>query len=103
MLCAGAAVPPTSIEAGGAVTEIVAIDIGGTHARFALAEVANGRVAALGEACTLRTAEHASLQTAWEDFAGRAGRPLARPSRFAPRPSPPMPHAFPLPAAGAFA
>ncbi len=47
------------------MTEIVAADIGGTHARFAIAEVADGRVVSLGEACTLRTAEHASLQTAW--------------------------------------
>jgi glucokinase len=57
------------------VTEIVAIDIGGTHARFALAEVGGGRVA-LGETCTLRTAEHASLETAWEAFAAAMGRPL---------------------------
>ena len=58
------------------MTEIVAIDIGGTHARFALAEVANGRVLGLGEACTLRTAEHASLEAAWEAFGASAGRPL---------------------------
>jgi glucokinase len=58
------------------VTEIVAVDIGGTHARFALAEVERGRVASLGEACTLKTAEHASLQTAWEDFGREVGRPL---------------------------
>lgn len=58
------------------MTEIVAVDIGGTHARFALAEVSAGRVAMLGEACTLRTAEHASLQTAWEDFARTIGRDL---------------------------
>lgn len=58
------------------MTEIVAVDIGGTHARFAIAEVNGGRVTALGEACTLKTAEHASLQTAWEDFGSQAGRPL---------------------------
>ena len=58
------------------MTEIVAVDIGGTHARFALAEVGDGRVVSLGEECTLKTAEHASLQTAWEDFGGRIGRPL---------------------------
>jgi glucokinase len=60
------------------VTEIVAIDIGGTHARFALAEVGGGRVLGLGEVCTLKTAEHASLQTAWEEYAARLGRPLPR-------------------------
>ncbi len=58
------------------MTGIVAIDIGGTHARFALAEVGGGRVLGMGEVCTLKTAEHASLQTAWEAFGAVAGRPL---------------------------
>lgn len=60
------------------MTEIVAVDIGGTHARFALARVADGRVAELGEAVTLKTAEHASFQTAWEDFGQSLGRALPR-------------------------
>ena len=58
------------------MSEIVAVDIGGTHARFALAQIHAGRVTSLGEVCTLKTAEHASLQTAWEDFGARIGRPL---------------------------
>ena len=57
---------------------LVAVDIGGTHARFALAEVAGGRVVSLGEAVTLKTAEHASLQTAWEDFGRQVGGTLPR-------------------------
>ena len=56
--------------------QIVTADIGGTHARFALAEVDGGRVVRLGEPFTVRTAEHASLQTAWEAFAVHAGTPL---------------------------
>lgn len=60
------------------MTEIVAVDVGGTHARFALAEVENSRVVALGEACTLKTAEHASFQTSWEYFGEQIGRPLPR-------------------------
>jgi glucokinase len=60
----------------GPVTEIVAIDIGGTHARFALARVGGGRVLGLGEICTLRTADHAGLETAWEAFEAACGRPL---------------------------
>jgi glucokinase len=60
------------------VTEIVAVDIGGTHARFAIADIEHGRVMSLGEACTLKTAEHASLQTAWEEFERHLGRPLPR-------------------------
>jgi len=58
------------------MTEIVAIDIGGTHARFALAEVDDRRVVALGEVCTLRTAEHSGLESAWEAFGAAIGRPL---------------------------
>lgn len=58
------------------MTELVAVDIGGTHARFALAEVEGGRVAGLADAVTLRTAEHASFQTAWESFGAQVGRPL---------------------------
>jgi glucokinase len=57
---------------------VVAVDIGGTHARFALAEVAGGRVQALGEPVTLKTAEHASFQTAWEAFAAVQPAPLPR-------------------------
>ncbi|HEX8063176.1 MAG TPA: glucokinase [Allosphingosinicella sp.] len=58
------------------MTQIVAVDIGGTHARFALAEVGDGRVLSFGDVCTLRTAEHSSLQTAWEAFEARIGRAL---------------------------
>jgi len=50
---------------------IAVADIGGTHARFALAEVEKGRVVSLGEPVTLKTADHASFQTAWQEF-GRA-------------------------------
>ncbi len=56
--------------------QIVVADIGGTHARFALAEVEGGRVAELGEPMVMKTADHASLQTAWEAFAD--GRTLPR-------------------------
>jgi glucokinase len=60
------------------VTELVAVDIGGTHARFALAKTEAGKVAHLGEAVTLKTAEHASFQTAWEDFGRMIGAPLPK-------------------------
>ncbi len=56
--------------------QVVAVDIGGTHARFAIAEVEGGRVRALGEPTTLKTAEHASLQTAYEAFRKRMGGTL---------------------------
>jgi glucokinase len=60
------------------VTQVVAVDIGGTHARFALAEVGGGRVQSLGEPVTLKTAEHASFQTAWEAFAAMQPTSLPR-------------------------
>lgn len=58
--------------------EVVSVDIGGTHARFAIAEVERGRVVALGEPVTLKTAEHASLQTAWQAFEKKLDRPVPR-------------------------
>ena len=58
--------------------EVVAADIGGTHARFAIAEVADGRVVRLGEPVTLKTADHGSLQLAWELFGRNLGRILPR-------------------------
>ena len=58
--------------------EVVSVDIGGTHARFAIAEVAGGRVIRLGEPVTLKTAEYASLQTAWQAFAAGIGRAVPK-------------------------
>lgn len=58
--------------------DVVAVDIGGTHARFALAEVAAGRVGSLGATVTLKTGEYASFQTAWEAFGERIGHALPK-------------------------
>jgi glucokinase len=60
------------------VTQLVVADVGGTHARFALANVEEGRVLSLGEPVTLRTAEYASFQTAWEEFGRRSGIELPK-------------------------
>jgi glucokinase len=60
------------------MTDIVAIDIGGTHARFAIAQIADGHVVELGDPVTIRTADHASLESAWGAFAQKAGRALPR-------------------------
>lgn len=57
-------------------TELVAVDIGGTHARFALASVAPGGAITLGEPATLHTKDHASFQTAWQAFAQMQGGTL---------------------------
>jgi len=61
-----------------APTEITVADIGGTHARFALARVQGGRVAQLGEAVTLKVADHGSLPLAWRAFAAAIGREPAK-------------------------
>lgn len=58
------------------MTRLVTVDIGGTHARFALAEVADGKVISLGEPVTMKTAEHASFQTAWEAFDDMIDEPI---------------------------
>ena len=55
---------------------IAVADIGGTHARFALAEIEAGRVVSLGEPVTLKTADHASFQIAWQEFGRVAGTDL---------------------------
>jgi glucokinase len=53
--------------------EIVVTDVGGTHARFALAQIEDGNVLSLGDPVTLKTAEHASFQLAWQEFGRRTG------------------------------
>ena len=58
------------------MTQIVSVDIGGTHARFALAEIAADGAITLGEPATLHTKDHASFQTAWEHFAQLQGGTL---------------------------
>jgi glucokinase len=45
--------------------EVVAIDLGGTHVRFAIARVEGGHVASLSPPCTLETGAHPSLAQAW--------------------------------------
>ena len=49
-------------------SQLVAIDIGGTHARFAIATIAEDGSISLDEPETLHTADHVSFQTAWEDY-----------------------------------
>lgn len=67
------------IEADGlpGARSLVAADIGGTHARFALARIDAGQVA-LDEPVVLRCADHASLAAAWAAFGAMVGKPLPR-------------------------
>ena len=55
------------------MTDLVTVDIGGTHARFALASIGGDGAITLGEPVTLNTGDYVSLQTAWGDFARQAG------------------------------
>ena len=54
-------------------TELVSVDIGGTHARFAIATIGDDRSITLSDPETIHTKDHASFQTAWEDFRERNG------------------------------
>jgi glucokinase len=55
---------------------IAVADVGGTHARFALAEVAGGRVRSLGEPVTLKTADYVDFESAWQEFGRVSGADL---------------------------
>jgi glucokinase len=58
--------------------ELVAVDVGGTHARFALAAIGADGAITLGEPVTLKTSDYASLLTAWEEFDRRYDKPIPR-------------------------
>lgn len=57
-------------------SEIVAADIGGTHARFAIARPGGSDGVALDQIVTLKTADYAGLDEAWRAFGKAIGRPL---------------------------
>jgi glucokinase len=56
--------------------EVVVVDVGGTHARFAIASMGADGAITLDDPETLHTADHASFQTAWEAFRIRKGGSL---------------------------
>jgi len=56
--------------------QAVSADIGGTHARFAIATRGDDGHITLSDAAKLKVADYASLQTAWEAYAEGLGRPL---------------------------
>lgn len=56
--------------------ELIALDIGGTHARFAHASVDPAGKIELDEPITLKTSDHGSLQLAWEEFERRTSKPV---------------------------
>jgi glucokinase len=58
--------------------EIVVGDIGGTHARYAVAEIVDRRVVKLSEPVTLLARDHISLAASWAAFGRMLGRNLPR-------------------------
>ena len=44
-------------------TELVALDVGGTHARFALASIGADGAIAVGEPVTLKTSDYATISS----------------------------------------
>lgn len=56
--------------------QIVTADIGGTHARFAIAAVENRRVLRIEKEAVFKTADFVSFERAWNAFAQRVGSQL---------------------------
>jgi len=57
---------------------IATADVGGTHARFAIAAIDSGHVTELREPVTVKTSEFASFQHAWQEFGRRIDEPLPK-------------------------
>ena len=60
------------------MTDLVALDVGGTHARFALASIGADGAISLGEPVTLNTGDYPGLAAAWAEFARAASGPVPR-------------------------
>lgn len=58
--------------------ELVALDLGGTHSRFALASIGDDGTIALGEPVTFETADHSGPEEAWAEFERQLSRPAPR-------------------------
>lgn len=56
--------------------QLVSVDIGGTHARFVIATIEDDGSITLDEPITLHTEDHASFQTAWQDYREKKGGAL---------------------------
>ncbi len=58
------------------MSELVAIDLGGTHVRFAIAAVAHGRVVSSSEPVTLKSGDYNGIPAAWAEFERLSGAAL---------------------------
>lgn len=57
---------------------VVCVDVGGTHARFAIATLARDGAITLADSVTLETRDHATFESAWQRFADHCGAALPR-------------------------
>lgn len=60
----------------GAADRVVTIDIGGTHARFAIAELSAQGSISLSDPLTFKTADHDGFESAWAAFRTSVKQPL---------------------------
>lgn len=58
--------------------EIIVADIGGTHARFALAEIKDGKISKISNISKLKTDDYATLALAWHAYADAIEQNLSR-------------------------
>ncbi len=58
--------------------KIAVVDIGGTHARFAIAHMTGNDAITLEDVVKMRVDEHASLRLAWEVYANQIGQRLPK-------------------------
>ena len=61
---------------------VLVADIGGTHARFAVAEIADGHVRAINDEVTLTVADYLDLVHAWRAYAARINDAMPRHASF---------------------
>ncbi|HEV2043548.1 MAG TPA: glucokinase [Sphingomicrobium sp.] len=60
------------------MTDLVAVDLGGTHVRFAIATVAGGKVVRSSEPVTLKSGDYDGIPAAWAAFERLNGAALPR-------------------------
>lgn len=58
--------------------QVVCVDVGGTHARFAIATLARDGAITLAEPITFETRDHATFESAWQRFADHCGAAMPR-------------------------
>lgn len=58
--------------------DLIALDIGGTHARFSRSSIAADGAITLGDPVTLKTSDYPSLNEAWAEFSRISDVPLPR-------------------------